>query len=470
MNRFWGVVFGVGFFVAGMPTFAEGTLDIDNQNISDLPDESCESGWPSKYFITPPNMLDWTPTQADIFPVLEHPPTPAMSDMYNTATDRIGSPGSTIGSNEGRLTTVLRAVAQRRDPALALCDAAKAFADIATPGIGVGMITIPRPTGTAWGNAFADLAVTGRNAFERFLARPPTLNNMRKKCPGVGDSALNRALNRSYLVANTIRVRDTLEQPTDIRRELGWIAVSGEDDKPYRPINVPTASYPQFNASVEVSGIAGQVQKINIRYMIAHAVPPVFGQSTTIASGGGRQVIGDLKPTIAPNAEVLIFVPGMDSRLEEAGNLTGRIHELARKSGGKNWTVISLDLPTQGYSDDLDPMVFGPAGGIGCHSTAMLDFLENFIVRFIDTVDKQTGGQLKPRIRAVVGGSLGGSMALRLGRRGFLPGATSVPWIRNVVSWSPASIWPPITNRSGILAGCDHGWDAKHDVAVGWPR
>jgi pimeloyl-ACP methyl ester carboxylesterase len=41
---------------------------------------------------------------------------------------------------------------------------------------------------------------------------------------------------------------------------------------------------------------------------------------------------------------------------------------------------------------------------------------------------------LKSRIRAVVGGSLGGNMSLRLGQ-------TALPWIRNVIPWSPAAIW-----------------------------
>jgi hypothetical protein len=49
-----------------------------------------------------------------------------------------------------------------------------------------------------------------------------------------------------------------------IRKNLGWITVSGEDDPPHRPVNVPAANYPQFNLDVQSHG-----QKITIRYMVA---------------------------------------------------------------------------------------------------------------------------------------------------------------------------------------------------------
>jgi hypothetical protein len=444
-----------------------GTIPTDIRTVANLPDEPCHASWPRDYFLAPPDMLDWTPTNADTFPILNHPPAPATRAMYNTTTSRAGSPGSTIGSNEGRLTSYLRAIAQRKDPAFALCEAAKAFAGIAHPS----MTNLRRPTGPAWGNAFADLAVTGRAVFARFRASPPTASRLlRSSCPGVDAGALDRALDRAYAVASAIRVRGTETQPTAERRNLGWIAVSGEDDKPYRPVNVPTAPFPQFNVTVDVRGIAGRVQSLSTRYLIAHARPPTFGLATTTADGGSRRVTGDLRPTIAPDAHVLLFIHGMDSRAEEAVAPASVLHRLSRRPGGKNWTVISLDMPTQGYADNIDPTVFGLNGDVGCHHTPLLDFLESFIVRFVDAVDRETDGKLKPRIRAVVGGSFGGNMSLRLGRRNFLPGSTPALWIRNVVPWSPASIWQPMTNRPGFLAGCDYPHRIKYDVAVGWPR
>lgn len=144
-------------------------------------------------------------------------------------------------------------------------------------------------------------------------------------------------------------------------------------------------------------------------------------------------------------------------KLEEAVDLTAALHRL----GGKNWTVISLDLPTSGYADNIDPGKISPASSVTCHYTPVVDFIEEFIVAFVDTLDGQLHGQLKPRVKAVVGGSLGGNMAMRLGRR------PNTPWITNVVPWSPASIWPSmIAQRNAPGAGCDTGWNMLKDRAV----
>jgi hypothetical protein len=441
-----------------------GTVATNIERVSNFPAEACDAHWPdASYFLPPPEMLDWTPLDADTFPILNHAPPPAKSAQYNTTDGRVGAPGSTIGANEGRLTDYLRKVAEGRDAAAALCEAAKAYAGQR----GQGVASLPRPVGANFGNALADLAVTGRHAFASFRAVAPTLATMKHGCPGVDDTSLNRALDRAYLAANAIRVR---QAPSPQRPTLGWIAVSGEDDKPYRPVNVPSAPFPQFTVDVDVRGLAGSLQSVRTRYMIAHARPPAFHQEPSLVRGGTREVQGDLVPALAADAQVLIFIHGMDSRVEEALNLTKAMHALARQPGGKNWTMISLDMPSSGYADSIDHEVFGKAGDITCHHTPMLEFLESYIVKFVDALDAQTGGALKPRIRAVVGGSLGGNMSLRLGRRGAIGTQPAAPWLHNVVPWSPASIWPPITNRGGVMAGCDNGWDAKNDIAVGWPR
>jgi hypothetical protein len=447
-----------------------GTVASDEVTLNDLPDEPCEVSWPAnnrptKYFVTPADMLDWSPHDADTFPILNHPPEPATRAMYNTTSSRVGSPGSTIGANEGRLVPYLRKVAEARDPNVAICEGAKAFANQSAGS----PFNLPRPTGGDWGNAMADMAVTGRQAYFRFHGSPPTLASVRPSCAGVTDADITRALSRAYAVANAIRVDAAGEQPSAARRSLGWIGVSGEDDKPHRPVNVPTAPFPQFEIDVNVNGIAGTVSTVHTRYMIAHARPPMF-PAMPARGTGATQLRGDLLPALATDAQVVLFIHGMDSRVEEALNLTGALHRIAREAGGKNWTVISLDMPTSGYADSLDENIFGPAGDVGCHHTPQVDFLENFIVRFVDDLDQRVGGALKPRIRTIVGGSMGGSMSMRLGRRNFLPGARPEPWIRTVVPWSPASIWPPKTNRRGVTAGCDKPHSVNDDIAIGWPR
>lgn len=65
---------------------------------------------------------------------------------------------------------------------------------------------------------------------------------------------------------------------------------------------------------------------------------------------------------------------------------------------------------------------------------------DHHVVAFVDAVDEAAQRQGTPRITnriaAVFGGSLGGNLGLRLGRRRPRP-----PWLRNVVTWSPASVW-----------------------------
>ena len=55
------------------------------------------------------------------------------------------------------------------------------------------------------------------------------------------------------------------------------------------------------------------------------------------------------------------------------------------------------------------------------------------MVSFAETLDRTV--PFKNNIKAVMGGSLGGNMTFRLGRR------PNVPWLPEFVVWSPASIW-----------------------------
>ncbi|HVH72819.1 MAG TPA: alpha/beta hydrolase [Candidatus Dormibacteraeota bacterium] len=423
---------------------------------------------PPHYYIAPPGMLDWTLTPADVIDPVKGfiPPlpwilpvtTPGVSppvtlSMYNSPPGSVtGAPGSTLGANEGRLRPELRDVARRRDPIYSLCQAAQRFTRNAPPSANT-------PSDQEFGNAFADLSVTGKAAFARFVQLHPNEAILRSNCPGVSDAAISTALTRAYRVANALRVPHESQDrhESQERQDLKWIAVSGEDDQPYRPVNVPTnlGGFPEFQTAVNVPGFG----VVNTRYMIAHAHPFTFqSPANPLVDGGpGRKVVADKLPALANDAEVILFIHGMDSRLEEADDLTAALHRI----GGRNWTVISMDLPTSGYSDNIHHQRISPISMVTCHVTPLVDFIENFIVAFVDTLDVQLHGQLKPRIRAVVGGSLGGNMSMRLGRR------PNTPWITNVVPWSPAAIWPSmIAQRNAIAAGCDTGWDALKDRAV----
>lgn len=425
---------------------------------------------PPAYFIAPRDMLDWTPTQSHGDYTLQgfSPPQSATRAVYNSppgtrwpgvdlgifnfrknAGPIAGAPGSTLGANEGRLRAELRAAAAKRDPLSSLCQAAQRLTQN-RPAAG------DTPADRDFGNAFADLSVTGKAAFAQFQRLRPTDATLRThpECAGASGSAIASALDRAYRVANALRGPHASPE----RQALGWIAVSGEDDQPYRPVNVPSnrGKFPEFQLGVYVPRFN---IRVNTRYILAHARPPIFSRPPTplVNGGPGRQVPADPRPALAHDAEVILFIHGMDSRLEEADDLTAALHRL----GGHNWTVIAMDLPTSGYADNIDHRRISPIADVTCHYTPVVDFVEEFIVAFVDALDAELRGQLKPRIRAVGGGSLGGNMSMRLGRR------PNTPWITNVVPWSPAAIWPSmIAQRHAVAAGCDTGWDLLKDRGV----
>jgi pimeloyl-ACP methyl ester carboxylesterase len=438
--------------LTNQPESVGGTIAQDYQFVTPPP-EPCDPPDPRGYVIPPPDMLDWTPTKSigDYTFLGFRPPQPATRSMYNSpSAANPGAPASTLGANEGRLRGEIRAVAATRDPLISLCKAAQMFTYNRPASANT-------PSDRDFGNAFADLSVTGKEAFSKFMHLPPTEAILRghRECAGASASSIAMALDRAYSVANALRSpHDSSE-----RRALGWIAVSGEDDQPYRPVNVPSngGRFPEFQLRVNVPNFG---LPVNTRYMIAHARnPPPFSRPATplVDGGAGRRVPADPLPALANDADVILFIHGMDSRLEEADVLTKALHRL----GGRNWTVISMDLPTSGYADNIDHRKISPISAVTCHFTPVVDFIEEFIVAFVDTLDGQLRGQLKPRIRAVVGGSLGGNMAMRLGRR------PNTQWIANVVPWSPAAIWPSmIAQRNAVAAGCDTTWNVGKDRGV----
>ena len=326
---------------------------------------------------------------------------PSLLDTGPPPSTQINVPaGRNIGRNEGRLRADLRKAARDADPLQSLRIAASKFA--------AGNVIE--------GNAFADLSVTGRQVFQNFLkaklGEASCVSMSSEHPPQLSESAVligcRTALDRAYRVANFLRTGqrgDTAAEKTRKTSEriaLGWIAVSGEDDSPHRPVNAPSSDYPQYDFDVVVEAPRSRGAKrvtVHTRYVIAQS------------------------QTANPN------------------------------STARNLVVISLDLPSSGYSENLDYEQVSPLTDIGnpkftflpvapgvpvpdfqaTGETPLLDFIENFIVRFAERLDQET--PVKNKFKAVMGGSLGGNMTFRLGRR---PG---VPWLPKFVVWSPASIW-----------------------------
>jgi hypothetical protein len=313
---------------------------------------------------TPPQLLDMSPP----------PGTPIQPGAV------INVPaGHNIGFHEGRLIPQLRAIAAAAKPLDMLRMAAADFAS----------------GNTVMGNALADLAVTGSRSFAAFRQALPG----EPFCQSLGASNIQNgcrtALDRAYRVANFLRTGQRGDTPAlkDAkmleRNALGWIAVSGEDDLPHRPVNVPSSDFPQYDLYVNVPTPLGPtpMQVVHTRFTIAQSHTP-----------------------------------------------------------GNNLVVIAMDLPTSGYAGNLDYNLISPLGIIGGPKktlgvddfhysgvTPLLDFIELFIVNFSEELHKTV--PIKSIVKAVMGGSLGGNMTFRLGRR------TDTPWLGKFVVWSPASIW-----------------------------
>lgn len=332
---------------------------------------------PSQYFapLTPPALLDMSPP----------PGTPLDPNA------RMNVPaGRNIGTHEGRLIPQLRAVAAAARPLDTLRMAAADFA-----------------AGNAlMGTALADLAVTGSRSFAAFRQALPG----EPFCQSLGAANIQNgcrtALDRAYRVANFLRTGQRGDTPalkaakTAERNALGWIAVSGEDDLPHRPVNVPSSDFPQYDLQVIVPTPLGPIPALQVhtRYTIAQSQTP-----------------------------------------------------------SNNLVVIAMDLPTSGYAGNLPYTLISPLHLIGTPKTTaltipdfaatgatpLLDFIETFIVMFTEELHRTV--PIKSIIKAVMGGSLGGNMTFRLGRR------TDTPYLTRFVVWSPASIWDSLGAGADVL-------------------
>ena len=340
-------------------------------------------------------------------------------------------PAHNLGQNEGRLRPDLRVAAQLADPHVSLELAAISFHN----------------GDTFTGNAFADLSVTGHRSFNAFRADPPQdgfCQSLPSQHPEYDSQRLingcHTALNRAYRVANFLRTGQRGDTPAlktakdNERNALGWIAVSGEDDSPHRPVNVMSSDFPQYDLLV------------NVEAPMAPGTVPM-GPCTVPAPGTVPRA-----PGTAPTVPVHTRYTIAQSKL----------------ANGKNLVVISVDLPTSGYADNINYNLISALSDIGCPkdpgdfqasgNTPLLDFIETFIVRFVDELDKTV--PIKNDIKAVMGGSLGGNMTFRLGRR------TDVSWMPKFVVWSPASIWSSLGEGPDFFkhTGVRKAWEGAQNA------
>ena len=134
--------------------------------------------------------------------------------------------------------------------------------------------------------------------------------------------------------------------------------------------------------------------------------------------------------------DVVLFIHGHSSSAEEAMPLVGPLLQQA-ENRGRQLTLISLDLPSNGYASMIEHTDIAKIDDSLWNSGyPILDFIEDFFVAVVDELEALQPG-FKDKIVGVIGGSLGGNMGLRLARRD----PATHPWLHSVVSWSPASTW-----------------------------
>ena len=329
-------------------------------------------------------------------------------------------------------------------------------------------------TADACSTALAQLAITGREAFNTFVRWNPSfapassgpqvidlvhlVRAGQPNLPAITSRvtaaqltvACTKVLNQAYTALWSIRSNQTVWR--QFRINSGWIAVSGEDDAPHRPVNVVTAPYPQFDIPVPVM-VGGQSATLTARYMIAAdatrmninpgasptpapVIPEVTIGNCVVAAHrcSHRLAIPDDNPVEllndqARNRNVIIYIHGGGSRLEEAVPMATQF-VTAFPNWSNNVLVLSFDLPNSGYDDpflttargqrvalDASDSSFenGPNGSSPSNfrNFPILNFTLNFINNIIQTLDIK-GVLDARRVIAVMGGSLGGNTSLLL--------------------------------------------------------
>jgi hypothetical protein len=191
----------------------------------------------------------------------------------------------------------------------------------------------------AFGGAIADLCVTGRESFRQLGPRnvddavdwarvesavrsaavlPETKTRRmiegRAPLPAPGPDHVKRAIERAQKVHAYLRASE--KERALLRPGLGWVAVSGEDDLPLRPVNVSVTNHPQRDVTLRVWGL-----EVPLRYVLAG--------------------------TPTANSKNVLLLHGHSSRIEEVEHvITGLTNQ--------GYVVLALDLPTNGYSGQLD--------------------------------------------------------------------------------------------------------------------
>jgi pimeloyl-ACP methyl ester carboxylesterase len=151
-------------------------------------------------------------------------------------------------------------------------------------------------------------------------------------------------------------------------------------------------------------------------------------------------------PSVPAGDKIIIYIHGGGSRAEEAVDMANWFI-IEGRAVGEDYTVISFDLPNSAYGATFDVTeVVGPSYD---HSQLfVLQFEQQYIIAFIEALDTLIGN-VKDRIVAVMGGSLGGNTSLLM--TDWYD--ANHPYLQTIVSWSVTATAP--SDYLGIISGGD---------------
>jgi hypothetical protein len=412
---------------------------------------------------------------------------------------------TTTPENDGRLADLLRAMATTHDPKQILANAVSlqlngSITPLTWPPGSSTTLTdtgpIPVPDLIT---ALSQLAVTGRNSFEQFASWVPqdadlidAVNTFFPNAefdPVLLQDAAHSVLETAYTTLWAIRANGPGWRR--FRADQDWIAVSGFDDTPHRPVNVPTAPYPQYDIQFDVPVPNPDPQKngqqtVTTRFMVASA-HTFIGLSADDQDDPGKTAFIDpdpellkapaesFSPTPAPRTiprdapsipdgnKIIIYIHGGGSNAEEAVGLATWLIIHGHYKAHEEYTVISFDLPNSAYASTFDvaEVVGVDAHGVTAYDHRQLDILQfeqQYIINFIEKLDQQLGN-IKGRIVAVMGGSLGGNMSLLMtgvyadwfNDPDYNQDPERYSYLQTIVAWSATATAP--ATYLGIPAG-----------------
>lgn len=379
----------------------------------------------------------------------EHAPPPGFVDYWDWSIikDNAG------GVRTGRLATWLRDAAGTRNPREILRKAVVARFQATTNDA------------TAESQALADLSVTGRAAFTAFTAAPlrdaELLELARPSLAGIAEppirDAVRAVLDRAYTVAWALR--GSPSQRAALRKPLGWIALSSEDDPPHAPTNVPACREHMGELTMRI-GQSGVQVTLRATLMLPAAPAPDPLPDITLRTLPAPTAFADALSDRAASGydELFLFVHGLASRVEESDTFKRLVVEIGAARAGR-YAVLSVDMPGMGYSSriDIDALValrstgqhgFALPNGVGSNFP-LLGLYRDTLVEICNTVP---GG-----VQYVMGGSLGGNMTLWLAAEPMFtdlaPPRSEPSSVRSFLSWSPASIWESYERSRDVPEG-----------------